>query len=200
MEVLTCLEIQRQFKVNQGSNRENRNPPSTPIPNLAPEWLSALVLKGQALWIIYTVWSFRRKSIGSWIFPWSPGGNVDIWSPLAWLQWSQGWRHFGTSACPLTLPMPEADTWEDWSNQLYTLSSQMLAAKRKGEVQAGWTWNTALAPPEFQVPQGVLLTTWNWGCFKVQMHCVCVSCFCLHLNTSTRWKPEGVGYCKQFWL
>lgn len=49
-----------------------------------------------------------------------------------------------------------------------------LAVLRKGELQVGWAWNTAMVPPEFQVPQGVLSATWNWGCFKVQMQCVFV--------------------------
>ena len=31
-----------------------------------------------------------------------------------------------------------------------------------------------MAPPELQVPQGVLSTTWNRGCFKVQMQPVFV--------------------------
>lgn len=61
MEVLTCLEIHGQFKATQGSDRENQNPSSTLIPNLAPEWLSALVPKGQAPWIIYSLEVQEKK-------------------------------------------------------------------------------------------------------------------------------------------
>lgn len=163
---------------NHGQWWEESGP--TEHSHLALDWLNTMGTKAQTPRSSIAQ-LFRRKTLASWIFSLSSGGNalweidVDMWRLLAMTSVKPRLRTFWSTSLPLTPVQDRGRHLTDTSNQLHTPSSlAVLAAGREGELQAGWTWNSAVAPPEFQVPQGVLSTTWNGGCFRVQMQYVFV--------------------------
>lgn len=162
-----CLEIPGHCKERGSCDWENQDPPST------PSWpgMAELSDSSTACW-------FRRTTTGSWISPLVPEEdalwemNVGTWSPLAVTPAKRRLKTVWLIGLPLTSVHARGRHLLELSSARPAL--HCLAARSKGELQAGWTWNTAMAPPAFQVPRGVLSTTWNWGCFKVQMQCVFV--------------------------
>lgn len=202
MEVLTCLEIPGPHKGTTGSDGKNRDPLSTP--HLALDWLNALVPKAQTFRSSIAQ-LFRRKTIASWIFSLSPGGNalweidVDTWRPLAMTSVKPRLKVFWSTSLPLTPAQGRGRYLTEPSNQLRTPSSQCWQQRGKGNYRrAGletvlWPHLNFRCPRECFQPPGMEAVS-GYRCN------MCLSCFCLHLNASTRWKPEGVEHCKQFWL
>lgn len=140
--------------------------------------------------------------MGSWIFPFSPGGKCSLGnrcghmrSPSCGLREPRLKTSLSTSL-PITAPQRRAPG----RTRASVLRTQLSAAwqqRGKGNYrQAGL--ETLLRPHlNFMCPRASFQPP---GIEVVSRHRsnVCLSCFCLQLNTSTSWKPEGVGHCKQF--
>lgn len=189
-------------KRTMGSDRANWDPLSTP--HLAPDWLSALVPKARAPRSCIAQ-LFRRKTIASWIFSLSPGGNalweidVDTWRPLAMTLVKLRLKTYGAPACLSLLHRTEADTWR---NPAVSSAHPALSCwQPRGKGNYRWAGlETGLWPHlNFRCPRECFQPPGSGAVSGYRCN-MCLSCFCLHLNASTRWKPEGVEHCKQFWL
>lgn len=206
MEVLTSLAIHRPYEVSMGSDREKRNPPSTP--HLAPEWLSALVSTPRPH-RSSTAQLFRKKKkkhskLGC---PLSPGGKYSLGNtcghvrslghdlgeakaedtsehqPAPYSCTSQRGRHTRQNSA-VGSAHPALSCWQQRGKGNY---------RRAGLETLLWPHLNFRCPRECFQPPGIEAVS-RYRCN------MCLSCFCLHLNASTRWKPEGVEHCKQFWL
>lgn len=146
-----------------------------------------------------------HASSGSWIFAFSPEENAlwemdgDTWGPRAVTSVKRRLKTFWRISLPLATA--RARGWHLIELESPVLHTQLLTAWQpwgKGNYRwAGletllWSHLSFRCPRESFQPPGIEAVS-KYRCS------VCLSCFCLCLNTRASWK-SGVGHCKQFWL